>query len=1173
MEKYKFKAFILLMALVVSIGNLVFSAEDPNKATNHYNQSFQKGTGTPVWQILNINNIWTWMRADGQQNHSPTADDGAYFPRGTKWVIYQDGFVWGGKAFLDEALTQPAPIHAEPIRIGGQTYNIGTRAGRIIGSGATAVAADPAAADVRIYRIRRDYFTMKVEELKRDAAESYEIPIDNVSSAQMAAITAQYALDWNEWPVAYGAPYIERNGIAGYQKPPAFSTNFTVDSLIAHNYDEPGLAGADPNSPADQVIWTVINDLDRSATLGLFGSEPLGLEAQITLWGYKRTDAMGNLYFKKIKFTNKGGVDIGGGTKGSFYIDSMFIAQWSDPDLGAFGDDLCGTDSVLSLGFVYNGLPVDAEFNKFKLPPPAVGYDFLQGPLVPGLPSDSGVFNLRRVYGKKNLPLTSFAYFSAGSGISDPPFTREGGLRWWRMLQGFVPDASTATWRLYPHPTGMTLTKFPLSGEPTTRSGFIDGLGTAWSLAPGDRRIVLNSGPFRLNPGDIQEIVVGTVAGLGSDRLSSVSVMKFNDRFVQNTYNALFVVPKPPKAPKVTVAELDGQVILEWGSDQTAVNSTEIPVNFPGGYKFEGYNVYQLPSRSSSLSEGKRIATYDLTTDPTVILNEDFDVASGQILLKPIQFGTNSGITRNFNFTRDYVKDIDKIYNGQEYYLVVTAYSYSTVTGYLPTSLESEPTVLTVRPQSGVGVKYTGVHGKLAPATSVGAFNDGFVNALIINPKVTTGAEYEVSFTPIPTNPTKMQWSLKNLSNNVVHGPFKNLGAALGGNIYEYPIIDGIFWEVAGPPSEVKDFKRIGEIAKSDSVRIHGGMTTTSGLTGPYWVGEGGSGIFGGVSTSRAKAADMKNVIIVFDETVSPAQRMAYRYVRAGQNAKADPRYTDPPYGRTTYTTSSWGYCDTAVVPFRAFRYDPEAGITTPVQLAVGFSENNVAGCWVDGRFGPTNGTASLAEGGREFLIVFNKPYDATMMQDEYKYNILGTAASPYGAEGWHDATFVYWFRSTKLYSIAALAAGDEVPKIWKNGDSLLTKANHVLSTAVKFIVKSPNIISNDELLKQDVAKIGVYPNPYYAYNPAETNRFVRFVTFNKLPTKATIRIFNVAGILVRTIQKDDPSQFLRWDLNNEDNFPVASGMYIVHVDLPDIGQSKVLKLAIIQEQEVPEVF
>ncbi|MEK7819305.1 MAG: hypothetical protein AAB255_05895, partial [Bacteroidota bacterium] len=66
---------------------------------------------------------------------------------------------------------------------------------------------------------------------------------------------------------------------------------------------------------------------------------------------------------------------------------------------------------------------------------------------------------------------------------------------------------------------------------------------------------------------------------------------------------------------------------------------------------------------------------------------------------------------------------------------------------------------------------------------------------------------------------------------------------------------------------------------------------------------------------------------------------------------------------------------------------------------------------------------------------------------------------------------------------------------------------------------------------------------------------------------------FNLAGQLVRILKKDDDSQFYKWDLNNQDNFPVASGMYVVHIDLPEQSTSKVLKLGVIQEQEILDSY
>ncbi|CAN5769006.1 hypothetical protein BH11BAC7_BH11BAC7_17270 [soil metagenome] len=88
---------------------------------------------------------------------------------------------------------------------------------------------------------------------------------------------------------------------------------------------------------------------------------------------------------------------------------------------------------------------------------------------------------------------------------------------------------------------------------------------------------------------------------------------------------------------------------------------------------------------------------------------------------------------------------------------------------------------------------------------------------------------------------------------------------------------------------------------------------------------------------------------------------------------------------------------------------------------------------------------------------------------------------------------------------------------------------------------------------------INVVPNPYYAYSGYEKNQIENRVKFTNLPEKCTIRIYTVSGTMVRKLSKDSPITSLDWDLKNQAGISIASGLYIVHVDVPGVGE-KILK-------------
>jgi hypothetical protein len=152
---------------------------------------------------------------------------------------------------------------------------------------------------------------------------------------------------------------------------------------------------------------------------------------------------------------------------------------------------------------------------------------------------------------------------------------------------------------------------------------------------------------------------------------------------------------------------------------------------------------------------------------------------------------------------------------------------------------------------------------------------------------------------------------------------------------------------------------------------------------------------------------------------------------------------------------------------------------------------------------------------------------------------------------------------------------GDDIA--FQAGDEFLILANKINSPNDVFTFTAPAVVNDPALAKQDISQVNVFPNPYYGVNSEEVNKYQRFVTFNHLPDVATIRIFTLAGVLVRTIRHEPVngtgSQFERWDLANESGLPVGSGLFLAHIEMPNLGATKILKLAIVHEQQVLDRF
>lgn len=1099
--KTRFSLLCFLVILSVLMLGLSFGAEkNPNPKGGQPNAVL----GTPVNTYLNINNISTVFWNNGYSDIDiQDANSGFVFPKGSgKAAVFKSGFLWGGT------------IGGE-VRVGGSSYRTGLQGGKILSPG---VPEDPNLPKNRIYRVRPDY---------RDGDLSAEVRDEGKSAAE---VRAQYQKDWDEWPATDGAPYVDVDDNGSYDP--------TVDI--------PGVKGA------DQTIWFVANDLNSGNTTNLYGSNPMGIELQITVWAYSQQGALGNMLFRKYLMINKG----------TNTIQDMYVTQWSDMDLGDSNDDYSGCDVDLSLGYTYNANEVDAVYS--PLPPPAVGFDFFQGPLVAGAASDSGIFLGRRVYGKKNLPMTAHYYFARGDAtVTDPTQgSYEGTLQFYNFMQGLIGR----TGQIFTDPTGRQTT-FALDGDPVTGTGWIDGQ----VLPSGDRRNGLASGPFTMQPADTQEIVVAQIAAgaiPGVNRLNAISLLKFFDNAAQLAYDNFFEVPAPPPPPQVLVTALDREVIFNWASNPDAVAATEGSNN--AGFEFQGYNVYQLPSASATPEQAVRIATFDKVDGVGIIQDKFFDATVGVLTTRVAQFGTDVGISRSISLRTDGLRGNTPLINGIRYYFAVTAYSFNADPNAVPNNLETPLQIITVVPQSpNPGVRYQGRAGDtISVAHTVlpgGNKSDGTATPIIIDPTRLTGQIYEVTFS-VDTTTGETEWALTNKSTNVVM--LSNQTNQTGNT--DYLITDGFQVVVAGPPPGMKDWDipngtRRWTFADANGFAFEG-FEGSIGWDDPAHV-------FGFLPERTVPPGDLRNTLIKFAPAQSAATgngfnsygdwdvetasdenfSYAYRFMRGATAPPARPEF------------APWIVNPVAGYPFQDYKkgvpwsaWDVE--VDPPQRLAIGFLENNVPGGLVDGKqWPPSNGLGqdnTAAGGPREWFFILKAPYTGATPDPQWQVNILSDAYFP-----------VMWFGTVGRRGNANYFAGDE----------FLILANHPNTASDVFTFTSPSVSYDPTQAKQDVNAINVFPNPYYGVNTEEVNKYQRFVTFNHLPDRAVIRIFNLAGVLVRTINHEPVSgvgsQFERWNLANDSGLPVGSGLYIAHVDMPQLGATKILKIAIIQEQQFLDRF
>ena len=1028
----------------------------------------------------------------------------------------------------------------------------------------------------------------------------YKVSIDDIQDYEATGVITP---DLRDWPTGLGAPTYAPpgNGVdddGDGEVDEAGETIFVLNQPLAQRVDRViDLAGGErPAILGDQSIWWIMNDRGNERRW----SPPIGLEVHATAFAFRTAGDIGNATFYKYDFHYRG----------NWPFTDVHMAIYSDPDLGNFQDDWVGSDTTLGVGYVWNSDNEDEGSDGYGSPPPAAGYDFLQGPIVPS-PGDSAKVSNEWVQDFKNLKMTSFTFYNNGSGVTGQPITA---LNLYNYMRGRWKDGKCITDGGNGRDWSEDCTAYMFPGDPGASDDTCqywsecnaDGEGT--NIEAADRRFVMGTGPFMIEPGDFQQIVYGLVWARGADNFDSVQKMKEASALAQAAYDIDFQIPAPPAPPEVTVTAVDGGAILEWTNSPQSNNFLEsYRVEDPFApvansiVEFEGYEVIQY---SSALDQvGVTVAVYDVINGVTRVIDGNQTTVDGLIQDEQVVVanGTDRGV-QNFHVASG-------LTNYTIYHFGVQAYAQN---------YDNPGRKISRGPVTRVSVTPTKPTLEIAPAAIAAAedftsadfvaakegIGDGFVTADIVNPARVKEGTYSVEFfehevpgkafktatvtveeegnvvDPISAveaiqkvgdiNASVITYSVKRDDTFLFDGRSIDYAAPQRDNVM---VLDGLLWTIRGPSPGFKDFQVTANAGGPVDPPAYAAITWNNFPNAM------------GVGLNRAR--QQTNGSIWMTHAGGSSQPYASFVARSTRNGGNSPyigirdyemRFTERCANgingvlEPTDCLGLRAFSDGSLIEIPIELWD--TGVATPddpsddVRLIPIICDTNTCGGGTEhGVFdiGSDHPASGAANDPFTDWVYWYPPADLTPGEVGHSRFFAGEIGV--GHEIIARLVLVGWNIGT------APPYDPDMPELGTVFRIVTSKPNqpgdvHTFSTegyaATEFDLATRRLRLED---------IGIVPNPYKGASSYEVGQFTDEVRFTNLPDVATIRVFTLNGTLIKTINKQSPGvATIPWNLTTDQNLPIASGMYLIHVEVPGVG-SHTIKFGVVKKRVQLNVY
>ncbi len=246
--------------------------------------------------------------------------------------------------------------------------------------------------------------------------------------------------------------------------------------------------------------------------------------------------------------------------------------------------------------------------------------------------------------------------------------------------------------------------------------------------------------------------------------------------------------------------------------------------------------------------------------------------------------------------------------------------------------------------------------------------------------------------------------------------------------------------------------------------------------------------------------------------------------------------------------------------------------------------------------------------GGMHFVYVFKTRYDG----GQAAYNVLsnnpidpsqGTAVPSAVADLYEDIMYTFIPLTSESFSFqdpsnmpteTRIDINLNTPfKSFQTSETSTLEGNNTLPRyRFNSYGKAPS--ENNELVgKTSLSNIRVVPNPYYAYSDYEESQIDNVVKIIGLPDLCDVSIYTLNGRLVRRFNRSvgeyagnivesqeisdaqpvntgiNLDNSLTWDLNNDQRIPIGSGVYIIHIDAHELGETVVKSVVFMRPTDV----